>query len=144
MKKSVLYIILACALLMLTSCGKQNDLSEAKAADNENSVVESSSQDFIEEVSKENHIEVNDEATVALARVSEVSKKVFAEAEGEWMYGYKGDDTVYNENCCVFTVYTRNDDSNTKQGVVAVATDCEKVFVFNEERGCYVMAEIDE
>ena len=57
MKKSVLYIILACALLMLTSCGKQNDLSEAKAADNENSVVESSSQDFIEEVSKENHIE---------------------------------------------------------------------------------------
>ena len=143
MKKSALYIILACVLLVLSSCGNKKELSEANAADNGSSVTESSNQDFLEEVSKENHIEVTEEATVALAKVSEVSKKIFAEADGAWMYGYKGDDTIYNENCCVFNVYTKCDDSNNKHGVVAVAKNCNKVFVFDEERGCYVMADLE-
>lgn len=145
MKKILMYILLACTLLMVSSCGSQNDLSTVNAADNTDeaaiAAAENSKQAFIEEVSKENYIEVTDDAAAALNFVSQVSKKIFIDADGKWMYGYKGKETVYNEESFVFSVYTQNDDCSDKVGVVAVTANNEKVYVFNEDRGCFEMAD---
>lgn len=144
MKKIVVYIVLACTMMMLTSCEKQAELSAVKAIEMEDSVdssAESSRQDFIEEVSKENYSEVPDEAVDLFNTVSQISKKIFCDADGKWMYGYKGVEKIYDQDCYVFSVYTENDDSSDKIGIVAIAEISKKVYVLNEATGAFEKAE---
>lgn len=131
MKKLIICIALLCSLTICTACGKSNDSSNdskslTTAQDSEN--IDDSTADFISEVSKENYTEVPDEAMDAFNYVSKNIKKVFTEADGKWMYGYKGCETVCGEECYIFAVYTENEESSLKVGIVAKAKDSDNLY----------------
>lgn len=141
MRKIAVYLIIACTLMMFSACEKQADLSAVKAIDNIDqqslSDEESSKETFINEISKESYTEIPEEATEALNSVAEISKEIYPDADGKWMYGYNGKEKINGEDCYVFTVYTETEDSGNKLGVIARATKSGNIYSIDEDAGTY-------
>lgn len=78
-----------------------------------------------------------DEAIDSFNFVADKAKDIFPEAEGEWMYGYKGVQNIGKTPCYVFVVYTYADKTHVKEGTIAKSRNSDELFVLDEVSGEY-------
>ncbi len=139
MKKIIICIALLCSLVLCVSCGNSNNsASPSQTAAQKNETEESAEEsldDFISEVSKENYSKIPDEAMDAFNFVSKNAKKIFTEVDGKWMYGFKGSEVISGEDCYIFVVYTENEESGSKVGMIAKAKNSDNLYKHDDTTG---------
>lgn len=141
MKKFLICFILSCSALICTACEKQTDSTENNMLNNNKySDSESSLTAFITEVSKENYIEIPNEAMSSFNYVSKASKVIFNEISGKWMYGYKGVQKIDGKNCDVFTVYSEIGEERIKAGTLAKSVKSSELYILDNDTGKYSKA----
>lgn len=142
MKKIVMYIFIACTLLIVSSCERAADISNVNVIESSNKQVESDDKNGDEDIAREKCAKIPDNAEESLNSVADASKELYPDAEGNWMYGYKGTEKISDEECYVFSVYTKSGDDSNKIGVVAKSVDNDNIYELNEATGKFEKAVI--
>lgn len=142
MKKIVMYIFIACTLLVISSCERAADISDVNVIENSKQQVQTTDKNEDTDVKKEKYSKIPDNAEESLNSVADASKELYPDAEGNWMYGYKGTEKIADEECYVFSVYTKSGDDSNKIGVVAKAVKSENIYELNETTGKFEKAVI--
>ncbi|MDE6149022.1 MAG: hypothetical protein K2F81_02870 [Ruminococcus sp.] len=139
MKRFIICVILSCSALICAACENQSDLTDNGILNDKDkySDAESSLSEFITEVSKENFIEIPNEAIESFNYVSEASKVIFNDISGKWMYGYKGIQKINGKNCHVFTIYSETADQRIKAGTLAKSNTSTDLFILDNATGKY-------
>lgn len=141
MKKLFISVFIICAFLMCSACVNQpanntlnlnnNEVEENTNQNNEQSVLDG-----------ETFEQLPNEAINSFNYVTDCAKKLYPDAQGEWMYGYKGVSKVGKSNCYVFALYTYKDKTHTKVGTVAKSIKGDIIYMQNELTGSYSQVEI--
>lgn len=142
MKKIVMYIFIACTLLIISSCERAADISNVNVIDSSKQQVETDEQNDNVDIAKEKYTKIPDNAEESLNSVADASKELYPDAEGNWMYGYKGTEKIFDEECYVFSVYTKSGDDSNKIGVVAKSVNGDNIYELNEITGKFEKAVI--
>lgn len=132
-------IIISCSALIFAACEKQSDLTDNKIlnGNEKHSDAESSLSEFITEISKENFIEIPNDAMDSFNYVSKASKVIYNDIAGKRMYGYKGIQKVNGKDCHIFTVYSEIGDERIKAGSLAKYIKGNDLYILDSTTGKY-------
>ncbi len=142
MKRYILCSLAICTLFMLGSCGNSQNQNDTVKLNN-NDAIEADKNDT-SALDGEIFNKLPDEAYDSFNFVAEKSKKLFPDAEGEWMYGYKETKKVNDKECYIFIVYTFDDGAHVKQGTVAKSVKNDTLYLYNEDESKFEKAEIPD
>lgn len=143
MKKLIIFALTICSMLSFASCSDKDE-SNAAAMNNTENVQSDSSSEAPSALDGEVFDKLPDEAVESFDYVAEKSKVLFPEADGDWMYGYKGTSRIGKSDCYIFAVYTYSDDVHTKLGTVAKNIKNDDIYVLNETTGEYTKTELSD
>ncbi len=125
--KKILTFLLPMAVI-LSGCS-----SKETAAENITNIESSSTVDTA--LAGETFLELPDSGLDSLNLAAKCSKEIFPDADGDWMYGYKGAENLGGDDCYVFAVYTYKDGIHIKEGELAVSEDCADVYLRSKITG---------
>ncbi len=141
MKVFALCIVAICTATIFTSCSnKDNSKTDSVSAVKTEVTEEQASSVLDGEVFEE----IPDEAVECFHYIADESEEIFSEAEGKWMYGYKGTENVDGNECYVFAVYTYKDKTHSKEGVVATSAEGDSIYLLNDETEEYEPVKLTE
>lgn len=144
MKKILICIFTVCILFSFSTCSKKQNENKTVNLNNAKSSYAENNQTAESPLDGEVFDKLPDEAVDSFNYVTEQSKKIFANADGEWMYGYKGTSKIGKDECYVFVVYTYKDKTHVKEGTIAKNSKNNDLYVLNETTGEYVKSEIPD
>lgn len=143
MKKFIVFAFALCMLCSFASCSDKQS-SETEALNNTENVQSEDSSEAPSALDGEVFDKIPDEAVESFNYVTEQAKVLFPEADGEWMYGYKGTSKIGKAECYIFAVYTYKDEIHTKVGTVAKNIKNDDIYVLNETTGEYSKSELSD
>jgi hypothetical protein len=149
MKKIVVSAITAALALSFGACSDKTaseQVEQVKISQTQTTAV--SAAETVDSLPSEEFCELPDEAVEDLNYISEISGKLFPDAAGKKMYGYKGLEEIETENgsfsCYMFDFYTYKSKVYTKIAELAKPADSSDVYVFSVESGSYVLSKIPQ
>lgn len=133
MKKIIASFILCIMTVFMVSCSENNsDSLENDQTTTAHKASYESGKSFKAEDLGENYSVMPNNTENYLNDIMQTSKRIFPDADGEFRYGYKGKESINNEDCFVFSVFTENDDTNTKIGSVGISEKKKNIYIQNE------------
>lgn len=147
MKKKIIHVIAAmlAACLMLSGCGNKKAESDPEV---KNVTVTETESEPEPQLPEGDFYELPDEALDDFDYLTAALKKMFPDAAGKLMYGFRGEQTIataYGEiSCYMFDYYSFKKNEYTKIAVVAKDIGSDIIYLFDEVTGRYTQALIEE